>query len=131
MEKVSGAGETPGEGVGRVKTGAHPWRLIPSRAVAFFFVMEVWVFALYLIGAGAGWPDSGLGFLIRRLTALGWLSFASALAGIAFGIAQALLFKQVFLVRFALVYVVLGAAGLALGISGGVLRTVAAGAGGI
>lgn len=117
----SGAGEVP------AKTGLRPCRLIPSRLFAFFFVMEVWVFTLYLIGAREGWPDSGLRFLAQYLTTLGPLSFVSALLGIMFDIAQTLLFKRMSFLRFAFVYVILGAAGLALGISGGVFQTVAAG----
>jgi hypothetical protein len=131
MGKVNGAKEMPGEGAVCIKTGPHLWRLMPSRLFAFFLVMEVWVGALYLIGVKEGWPDSGLRFLIRQLTALGGLSFVSALLGIVFDIVQALLFKRMSFLRFVLVYVVLGAAGFALGISGGVLQTIAAGAGGL
>jgi hypothetical protein len=125
MVKVGAAKEKP-ERV-PVKTRPHPVRLIPSRLFAFFLVMEAWVFALYLVGAGEGWPDSGLLFLARQLTTLGLLSFMSALLGIVFGIVETLLFKRRFFLRFVAVYVVLGAAGLALGLPGGVFQTIAAG----
>jgi hypothetical protein len=127
MTKVTGAKEKPGEGECPAKTRLHPCQRIPSRLFAFFFVMTVWVFALYLFGAREGWPDSGLRFLARHLATFGILSFVSALLGIVFDIAQTLLFKRVLFLRFVLVYVVLGAAGLALGLAGGVFQTIAAG----
>jgi hypothetical protein len=68
--------------------------------------------------------------LARHLTAFGILSFMSALLGIIFAIAQTLLFKRAAFLRFVVVYVVLGAAGLALGLAGGVFQTVAAGTAG-
>jgi hypothetical protein len=127
MTTVNAVKKEASKGNAPAKTEPRPWRLIPSRLFAFFFVMEAWVFALYLVGARAGWPDSGLRFLTRHLVTLGTLSFMGALLGIAFGIAQALLFKRLFFLRFVFVYAVLGAAGLALGLTGGVFQTVAAG----
>ncbi|MDR0639455.1 MAG: hypothetical protein LBG27_11245 [Spirochaetaceae bacterium] len=120
-------GEKEKSGGKPAKTRLHPCQLIPSRLFAFFFVMEVWVFALYLVGAREGWPDSGLSFLVRHLATLGALTFVSALLGIVFDIAETLLFKRAFFLRFVVVYVVLGAAGLALGLLGGVFQTIAAG----
>jgi hypothetical protein len=131
MMKINAAKKKSSAKESAAKTRPHPWRFIPSRLFAFFFVMESWVFALYLVGAREGWPDSGLRFLTRHLTTLGVLSFVSALLGIAFDIAQTLLFKRIFFLRFVFVYVVLGAAGLMLGIAGGVFQTVAAGTGGL
>jgi hypothetical protein len=131
MAKVNAAKETSGVKDIPAKRGLRLCRRIPSRLFAFFFVMEVWVFALYLVGTREGWPDSGLRFLTRHLAILGILSFAGALLGIVFDIAQTLLFKRMVFLRFVLVYVVLGAAGLALGIAGGVFQTVAAGAEGL
>jgi hypothetical protein len=131
MSKVNVAKEKSGGGSIPAKTGPHPLRLIPSRLFAFFFVMEVWVFALYLVGSGEGWPDSGLSFLARCLATLGILSFISALLGIVFNIVETLLFKRMFFLRFVGIYVALGTAGLALGLSGGVFQTIAAGTGGL
>jgi hypothetical protein len=131
MAKVNVAKEKSGEGSAPAKTGLHPLRLIPSRLFAFFFVMEVWVFALFLVGSGEGWPDSGLSFLARCLATLGTLSFISALLGIVFDIAETLIFKRMFFLRFVCVYIALGTAGLALGLSGDIFQTIAAGAGGL
>jgi hypothetical protein len=94
---------------------------------AFFFIMDVWVFALCLAGAAAGWPDATLSLLARCLSMLGILSFAGALLCVIFGIAETLVFRRGFYLWSALVCLVLGAAGLALGILGGVLRIAAAG----
>jgi hypothetical protein len=105
----------------------RPYQLIPSRLFAFFFIMDVWVFVLYLTGTQEGWPDSGLNFLTNCLSILGILSFVSALLGIAFDIAETLVFKRVFFLRFAFVYLLLGTAGFLLGILGGALQIVAAG----
>jgi hypothetical protein len=105
----------------------RPYQLIPSRLFTFFFIMDIWVFALYLTGASEGWPDTGLSFLTRTLTILGILSFVSAMLGIIFDILETLIFKRAFFLRFALIYLVLGLAGLALGILGGSFQIVAAG----
>jgi hypothetical protein len=123
-KKEKPGGETP---VPRAAARPRLSRLIPSRLFAFFFIMECWVFALFLAGAGEGWPDAGLSLLTECLSALGILSFVTALLGTVFGAAEALVFKRVFFLRSAAVYLVLGAAGLALGILGGVFRIAAEG----
>ncbi|MDR1231797.1 MAG: hypothetical protein LBK61_10400 [Spirochaetaceae bacterium] len=123
-EKEKPEGETP---VPRAAIRLRPYQLIPSRLFAFFFIMECWVFVLYLTGAGEGWPDAGLSLLTEYLSILGILSFVSAMLGIVFDIAETLIFKRVFFLRFAVVYLVLGVAGLALGIVGSIFQIAAAG----
>jgi hypothetical protein len=123
-KKEKPEGETP---VPPVARGLRLCQLIPSRLFAFFFIMESWVFILYLTGAAKGWPDAGLSLLTGYLSLLGILSFMGALLGIAFDIAETLIFKRIFFLRSAVVYLVLGAAGLALGILGGAFQIVAAG----
>jgi hypothetical protein len=123
-EKEKPEGERPDS---PVKISLRPYQLIPSRLFAFFFIMDVWVFALYLTGAKEGWPDAGLGLLAGYLSLLGILSFASALLGILFDIVETLVFKRIFFLRFAFVYFILGVAGLALGILGDIFHVAAAG----
>jgi hypothetical protein len=118
--------EKPGAGT-VPPAGLRPYQLIPSRLFAFFFIMDIWVFALCLAGAREGWPDAGLSFLTRALTIFGILSFAAALSGIVFDILETLVFKRGFFLWFAFVYLVLGLAGLALGILGGGFQVIAAG----
>jgi hypothetical protein len=110
-----------------VKIRLRPCQLITSRLFAFFFIMEVWVFMLYLTGSKEGWPDDGLEVLAGYLSILGILSFAGALLGILFDIVETLVFKRMFFLRFSLVYLILGAAGLALGILGDIFQIAAAG----
>jgi hypothetical protein len=117
--------EKPGTGQ-TFSAGARPFRLIPPGLFAFFFIMELWVLALFLTGAGAGWPDEGLGFLARTLTLLGILSCAAALCGIVFSTVETLVLKRAFPFWSVLARLVLGATGLALGILGGGIETIAA-----
>jgi hypothetical protein len=123
-KKEKPEGETP---VPRVAMRLRPYQLIPSRLFAFFFIMECWVFVLYLTGVWEGWPDAGLSLLMEYLSMLGILSFVTAMLGIVFDIAETLVFKRAFFLRFVFVYLILGALGLALGILGGVFQIAAAG----
>jgi hypothetical protein len=109
-----------------VKIRLRPYQLIPSRLFAFFFIMDVWVFALFLTGTKEGWPDASLGLLAGCLSMLGILSFLSALFGVLFDIVESLVFKRVFFLRFAFVYLIFGVTGLALGILGDAFQIVAA-----
>jgi hypothetical protein len=105
----------------------RPYQCVPSRLFAFFFIMAIWVFILYLTGVREGWPDAGLGLLAQNLMMLGILSFVSALLGIGFDLVETLVLKRAYFLRSALAYLLLGAAGLALGILGGTFQIAAAG----
>jgi hypothetical protein len=103
------------------------FRKIPSRVCAFFVCAALWLFILYAFGAGRGWTDAALGFLLNVLTLSGILAFATALLAILANAAIAYFFRVRFGIRAAIVYFVAGALSFLLAALGASFTVVAEG----
>jgi MFS family permease len=122
-KKVSAERNTPPEK--SAKPRAFPGEHFALRLTTSLFAMTLGVFALYCAGAVKSWPEATLGFLVRTLFTSGALTGASALLAAVFELIRPPAYKRRYL--RGILYIALGAAGLALGALGGSLQVLAAG----